>query len=83
MIFVKVAPGIFGRFPVVCQRISSHRRHDGDVEIRQEFFSAVLLAETVLREIAPVVDVLSAVNDGDSLLRQQLALLITSVDSCC
>lgn len=28
-------------------------------------------------------DVLSAVNDGDSLLRQQLALLITSVDSCC
>ena len=29
------------------------------------------------------VDVLSAVNDGDSLLRQQLALLITSVDSCC
>ena len=29
------------------------------------------------------IDVLSAVNDGDSLLRQQLALLITSVDSCC
>ena len=29
------------------------------------------------------IDVLSAVNDGDSLLRQQLALPITSVDSCC
>ena len=29
------------------------------------------------------VDVLSAVNDGDSLLCQQHALLITSVDSCC
>ena len=29
------------------------------------------------------VDVLSAVNDRDSLLSQQLALLITSVDSCC
>ena len=28
-------------------------------------------------------DVLSAVNDGDSLLCQQLAPLITSVDSCC
>ena len=28
-------------------------------------------------------DVLSAVNDGDSLLCQQLAQLITSVDSCC
>ena len=30
-----------------------------------------------------LVDVLSAVNDGDSLLCQQLAPLITSVDSCC
>ena len=29
------------------------------------------------------IDVLSAVNDGDSLLSQQFALLITSVDSCC
>ena len=29
------------------------------------------------------LDVLSAVNDGDSLLCQQLAPLITSVDSCC
>ena len=29
------------------------------------------------------VDVLSAVNDGDSLLCQQHSLLITSVDSCC
>ena len=28
-------------------------------------------------------DVLSAVNDGDSLLSQQLALPISSVDSCC
>lgn len=54
MIIVKVAPRILRRFPVVCQRISSHRRHDGDVEIRKEVFSAVFLAETVLREIAPV-----------------------------
>ena len=29
------------------------------------------------------IDVLSAVNDGDSLLSQQLALPISSVDSCC
>ena len=28
-------------------------------------------------------DVLSVVNGGDSLLCQQLALLSTSVDSCC
>lgn len=28
------------------------------------------------------IDVLSVVNGGDSLLCQQLALLITSVDSC-
>ena len=65
MIFVKVAPGILGRFPVVGQRISSHRRHDGDVEIRKEVFSAVLLAETVLREIAPVS------NDGFILFVRQ------------
>ena len=30
-----------------------------------------------------IIDVLSAVNDGDSLLSQQLALPISSVDSCC
>ena len=36
-----------------------------------------------LRAFINRIDVLSAVNDGDSLLRQQLALLITSVDSCC
>lgn len=33
--------------------------------------------------VEELFDVLSAVNDGDSLLCQQLAPLITSVDSCC
>ena len=36
-----------------------------------------------LAKVLDLVDVLSVVNGGDSLLCQQLALLITSVDSCC